>query len=170
MSQGGTSADFDGGGWSLGTRPRSWSADGHGHGFPEWGRRFFSSGTLQESRATGSAGPRPSGGPDASSEAFSKRRWQRMRARRIHVGPARSQARSSKKITYLTRLEHWHIDVPLIVIDFISSFFIFKNFFRLFLIWNIFIFFFLFFFKLNQESWINIRFLLFMILLAMLYV
>lgn len=113
VSQGGTSADFDGGGWSLGTRPRSWSADGHGHGFPKWGRRFFSSGTLQKSRATGSAGPRPSGGPDASSEAFSERRWQRMRPRRVHVGPARSQAGSSKKITYLTRLEYRHIDVPL---------------------------------------------------------
>lgn len=108
VSQGGASTDLDGGGRSLGTRPRSWSADGHGHGFSERGRWFFSPGTFQESRATGSARPRPSRGSDASSEALAERRWQRMRARRVHVGPARPQARSSKKITYSTCLEYWH--------------------------------------------------------------
>lgn len=110
VSQRGASADLDGGGRSLGTRPRSWSADGHGHGFPKRGRWFFSPRTFQESRATGSAGPRPSRSPDASSEALTERRWQRMRAWRVHVGPARSQARSGKRICIEYVLEYKYID------------------------------------------------------------
>lgn len=94
---GGAPADFGRGGRSFGTRP----ADGDGHGVSE--RRRASPGAVQEPGASGTGRPGAAGGPDAPPEAFAERRRQRMRARGVYLGAARTQARPGEKLAAVAR-------------------------------------------------------------------